>query len=168
MVPEVTGRGSPARESFLQDSLKSQEDLNLGLRASGSFRRRADLGSRPCCSRQTGTGEPELILPFPCSLRSKVPGALPEQLAIRSWSSLARRPQAARCWASSQPDRFDRLAGFARRIPDIARQVRLNRLSWRGTEESKGLSGEWTVISVRYIFQESGRAPKCSESHPQA
>ena len=25
-----------------------------------------------------------MILPFPCSLRSKVPGALPEQLAIRS------------------------------------------------------------------------------------
>jgi len=38
------------------------------------------------------------------------------------WSSLARRPHAARYWASSQSDRLDRLAGFARRIPDIARQ----------------------------------------------
>src|SRR5215212_11863580 len=64
MAPEVTGRGSPARKSFLQDSLKSQEDLNLGLRASGSLRRRANLGSRTCRSRQTGMGEPELVLPF--------------------------------------------------------------------------------------------------------
>jgi len=106
---------------------------------------------------------------IPPALALEGAGAPPEQLAIRSTLvelclhdhrlraiGLRRSGIDLISWRVS-PGQTRTSRGSAAQPAILARN--------RGKQ---GLSGEWTVISVRYIFQESGRAPKCSASHPQA